>query len=66
MCVWAFSEVHTGQLDFFGPENGPCYRTCRLMVQRGLGAPLKSLNFVTEPFRILEMAPLSDFQGLIS
>jgi len=26
----------------------------------------KSLDFVPGPFRILEMAPISDFQGLIS
>jgi hypothetical protein len=28
--------------------------------------PSTSLDFVPEPFRILEMAPFSDFQGLIS
>ena len=31
----------------------------------GLGH-LKSLDFVLGPFRILDMAPFSDFQGLIS
>ena len=28
--------------------------------------PSKSLDFVPGPFRILEMVPFSDFQGLIS
>ncbi len=31
-----------------------------------VSGPSKSLDFVPEPFRILEMTPFSDFQGLIT
>jgi hypothetical protein len=49
----------------FWPKNDPRCRPCHLMSQKSLD-PSKSLCFVTGPFVILEMAPFSDFQWLIS
>ncbi len=50
---------------FFGP-NGPRYRSCHLRSQKGHG-PLEKSRFCAKgPFRILEMAPFSDFHVLIS
>jgi hypothetical protein len=57
---WRFMEI-------FWPQNGPRYRLCHLRGQKSLGALEKSpFCDRTGPFRILEMAPFSDFQGLIS
>ncbi len=48
------------------PQNGPRYRSCHLRGQKSLRPLEKSRFFAQGPFRILEMAPFSDFQGLIS
>ncbi len=50
----------------FWPQNGPRYRSCHLRGHKSLG-PLEKSRFCAKgPFRILEMAPFSDFQGLTS
>ncbi len=50
----------------FWPKNGPRYRSCHLKSQKSL-RPLEKSRFCAQgPFRTLEMAPFSYFQGLIS
>ncbi len=51
-------ELRASILDFFGAR--------AIHGVKKVSDPFKSLNFLPGPFRILEMAPFIDFQGLIS
>ncbi len=56
---------HFKAVDFFGHKMALAIARTIYGAKKVLG-PLKSLDFVLGPFRIIEMAPFSDFQGLIS
>jgi hypothetical protein len=57
-------KVHIAVI--FWPQDGPRYRSCHLRGQKKSWAPRKVAILCKGPFRILEMAPFSDFQGFIS
>ena len=71
MCIAQYGPLHKiltfwSALNFFGPKNGPRCRSCHLIGPKKSRAPQKVSILCKGPFRILEMAPFSDFQGLIS
>ena len=59
------SRLLKGPETFFGPLNGTSDSEGHFGAKKVEGTS-KSQDFVPGPFRILEMAPVSDFQGLIS
>ncbi len=52
-------------LILFGPKMALAV-ACAISWAKKVSGPSKSLDFMSGPFRILEIAPFSDFQGLIS